>query len=217
MTSYHSNFLPEKLSSCVQLIGPLKDTQMPLLDKAARIIAVDGGVDDLPPQLMSQRPDILVVGDGDSTHFDSNSFTHKLSPSKDFSDFQFALNLALQEKKDIYLKGFSGGRMDHQLAILGDCFFALSKQKGRPSIIHLFLGEDRCFIVPSGHFHFFHHGAMTLLLSRPSTPTLKGSIEYHLDGQTTLQALSSHGISNRAYGDFQLELHDSQALIMLGP
>ncbi len=95
-----------------------------LADMSSFVVAADFGVGYL---LASGRVPDIVVGDMDSVpeHMIARIAelgipTLRVNPVKDDTDLQLAIERASKESGRVAVTGFSGGRLDHELAAIGD-------------------------------------------------------------------------------------------------
>ena len=141
----------------------------------------------------------FLLGDGDSfpegyTHFDV-----QLTPAKDFSDLAYALHILPPTVRQLYLCGLRGGRRDHELAVLGEVYQYLQTASPAHVIEQDFVG------LPAGHHVFNFTGVFSILALLPTQITLTGHLAYPLPHPTVLRPLSSHGLSNEAFGRWEIE------------
>ena len=114
----HNKILPFKDHSEVCFVGPMMVNQKVLERfQPAQIIYIDGGIKHCP----DEQVEPFLVGDGDSSSNSTHSFSTLLSKNKNFSDLSYGLSLLTETQVKVNLIGFSKGRLDHQLAVLGEC------------------------------------------------------------------------------------------------
>lgn len=174
----------------LRLIGPLLKTS-PCLDLP--VLYIDGGLEFKP----NKEHLHFSIGDGDSSRHSPQLL---LSPRKDFSDLQFALEQIPECFKTLYLDGFLGGRKDHEwinLAVLHR-FLKLRPQT------KVNMDEDVVTCVGQGQWTFEFLGPFSLLCLEETSLKLEGSVKYPYDDSKKFPGLSSLGLSNFSSGSFQL-------------
>ena len=172
----------------IHLVGPMASPPLQLNDP---VIFVDGGA-------MCRENNIgIVVGDGDSFN---GAMDHCLDPDKDFSDLAFALSLVDARFDLLYLRGFLGGRRDHELFNLGEVNHFLSRRT-RPA--HVLL-DDTVEAFSAGNWQFHCRGLFSLLVFVQTSLSLSGDCHYAIAPGTEVKPVSSFGLSNQGYGDIQL-------------
>ena len=176
-------------TSSVELVGPMA-LKVPLPDQG-HFIFVDGG------ERHRQNRTGPSVGDGDSN---SGPCTIIFPEQKDFSDLKGALDLLPPNLRQLNLHGFLGGRWDHQLAVLMDLQQWLRTQNQCVASL-----EPSFNFFSAGEYAIDEHGPFGLMLLARAKVTLSGDCEYKIDEGKSLQELSSHGISNRAFGKILLK------------
>ena len=172
----------------VVIVGPcpLEDTLPSSYDL---LMIVDGGMNHF-----SSKPEgALLIGDGDSTKT-PHPFDWALPREKNFSDLTYALSLLPPNLKRVQLLGFTQGRFDHQLMVLGELFEFLGLQKN----CQLELGpEIRGY--SAGLHEFDHSGLFSVFSLKDLTLSLEGKIDYPAR-ELELRPLSSHSLSNQSHG-----------------
>lgn len=182
------------------LIGPL--ALRPLPDTIAQShmprIAVDGGI---------HAADNAAVwfGDADSGARPSH-IPAFFKSSQDMTDLVFALE-GLQDGlwRRLYFYGFTGGREDHALAVMGEVDAAM---RARPSF------EQAVFYDATGrvlrrHFAagaqlFRCDGMFSLFALSPAVVSVSGACAYPAH-RVSLPPLSGRGVSNVGHGDVRIE------------
>jgi len=190
------------------LIGPIHSEIEVKSIKAAPTLFVDGGLN-LKSKLnfsIDQYPS-LSIGDGDS------SISHEMDISypaeKDQTDLQLALEL-LPDGLKIEAWGFSGERIDHYLANIGEF---QRKTNLSNSIISL---DKEMLFLPSGEFEIQFEGQFSLISTVPTELKLTGNVTYSVHESFKLDPLSGRGISNTSNGTFRVKTSDSIILIPVG-
>lgn len=180
------------------------------------IVAVDGGADAC---VKAEIIPTLFVGDGDSASSSALAYVDmmqveriNLEVNKDESDFLSALIwLRAQGVGSFEAVGFSGGRFDHQLALMGDMatvgldaqFFAerfcmwVATQRGR---------LPRKVVISKADFSNFS----VFALAEPATVSITGA-HWPLD-KRELEPLVSLGLSN----EFAQDAFDARVLVHAG-
>ncbi|MCL2746147.1 MAG: thiamine diphosphokinase [Coriobacteriia bacterium] len=179
-------------------------------------IAVDAGAEWF--RGLEVTPD-FAVGDFDST--DSKTFTwleesgtqiKQVSHDKEFSDLELALALCEQQGiRTAIIIGALGGRIDHQLCVLG----ALQKStipqlvlKGKNQTARLLRTEE--VLVLNGQDN---SGTFSVIALESATVSIQGA-RWNLD-RRQLTPFSSVGLSNEyAAGDVSIRVHFGSALII---
>ncbi len=150
----------------------------------------------------------LVVGDGDSTQIPMDM---AFSPDKDFSDLAGALQLLQQQTCQLELRGFLGGRADHQLAVYGEIFHFLRCDEHCQVIIfeshHLFLNP--------GQYRLKIQGNFSILSGEQQLIQVTGEVKYPLLQPRQLDAFSSFGISNQAFAGGLVEINCQRPILVM--
>lgn len=176
--------------------------------------------------LKADRPFLHWIGDGDglAPKFKDDPpwkeiSKTQLSPDKDKSDLLAGLEwISASHTKTtglsldkVFAHGFIGGRLDHQLAVLGDLtnwLVSLAVQKNpiqpRPPVIHLIDEKGRDAITLfTGELTTKHQGTFSVFSSKVTRVTIEGSAKF-TGNNIELRPNSSRGLSNLASGDFTL-------------
>ncbi|TNE96300.1 MAG: hypothetical protein EP326_13655 [Deltaproteobacteria bacterium] len=185
-------------ASHLNLIGPIHSSIVPNKIKKAPLLFVDGGLD-FKNQLSSKLLDVptLSIGDGDSS---SPVLELDLTypRDKDQTDLQLAMEMLPQGLK-VEAWGFSGERLDHYLANIGE-FQKHSLLKKSLCVL-----DDQILFLPPGQFHLNYEGTFSLLSSRSTEIKLNGELKYPLEELFSVEPLSGRTVSNEAFGDFLVE------------
>jgi thiamine pyrophosphokinase len=182
----------------------------------ALTVAVDAGAEwfriyDITPT--------LAVGDFDSISTDTLVWLKnagvtlvQASSDKDVSD----LNLALQEceQRDItsaLILGAMGGRLDHQLAVLGALTISTIPELRLASL------EQSVQLLRAGQTAAITESGTTFSVITPETATVSvADARWPLD-HAELNALSSHGLSNESSSNVtRITVHTGTALLIIG-
>jgi thiamine pyrophosphokinase len=184
----------------VTLIGPLFEGKITLPLDHPHIFVDKGGMF-LPDGVKQQpdRPTFIRVGDGDSFQ---GELDVKLNPVKDLSDLSYALGMIPSTCKHLQLRGFLGGRKDHEIINLGEVYNYLSENQSADF-------DFQIFALGKGQYHFSYFGTFSLLSFIPNQVTLEGNISYPLKGDAVVPPLSSLGLSNEARGDFLIHAQEN--------
>ena len=125
---------------------------------------------------------------------------------KDQSDLSLALELLKTQFKGedikVLLHGFSGGRLDHQLAIIGELHLFLKSNSNKARTI---IYDEQGYCVAEGTTGTFsgeHIGEFSVFTLEKEKITISGNATY--TGDFELGPLSSLGLSNRAKGCFKV-------------
>ncbi|MCY4524714.1 MAG: hypothetical protein OXB84_08250, partial [Halobacteriovoraceae bacterium] len=94
------------------------------------------------------------VGDGDSY---TGELDIKLAQNKDFSDLKFCLDILPSHINTLYLLGFIGGRVDHQLFVWGEVHHYLARKKNTKVLF-----DDGVFAFSSGRIKREIHGCFSI-------------------------------------------------------
>ncbi len=185
----HDYFRAHADTASIQLVGPLAEAGLELSEP---VIFVDGGA------RLRRGAEGIAVGDGDSF---SGELDHLLDTAKDFSDLAFALSLVPEGFNEIELHGFLGGRRDHELLNLGECHHFLTR---RTQSTRLRL-DNTLEAFSAGHWRFHRQGLFSLVTFAPALVALSGDCRYPIPPGTTVQPVSSFGLSNEGHGEIRLE------------
>jgi thiamine pyrophosphokinase len=181
------------------LVGPLlKNSEVEFIPKSP-LLLVDGGLDmALKHRLLGDRS-YFSVGDGDSS---TASLDEIIPIEKDYSDLAYALHLLPNSVQKVELFGFLGGRSDHELCNFGEVFHYL-KKKNIPSLVKIGL---EVIALSAGDWKFTKDGSFSLISFQKLEVRLTGEASYLLRDWTTIEAFSSHGLSNEGLGDINLQI-----------
>ncbi len=156
------------------------------------IIAVDGGYDKIPANLLATR----LIGDLDSIKSNfSGEKIMKYQKNKDYSDFELTLNYLSDNynQKDIIIFGITGGRMDHQLFNL----FVLKKHMDKNNYMAETANEIIFFLNKSTKLTGFKDKTFSIFpFEKVRGLTIKGGL-YPLDNKD-VDPFSSLTLSNVA-------------------
>lgn len=181
------------------IVGP-QGPALPPLFSHLPVLAVDGGIKQL------KRFDYWI-GDGDSGDVPlSTELVQKLPQNKDASDLAHALRLFPQKNHyTLHFWGFTGGRQDHELFVLGE--------------IHRFLQQtsnSRCFLYQSnaylhlagysaGDWDLELQGLFSLAVVEKASLSMTGKVAYPVPLKTDFHPLSSLGLSNQGSGPVHID------------
>lgn len=192
INEFHSSLSEYKK---VQLIGPMR-VHKEAIDETLPIIFVDGGV---KFQKDFQAPTISI-GDNDSNE-SGNKLDIELDNIKDYSDLDAALALVPSHIEEIYLHGFLGGRLDHQMINMGSIHHFL-KKKNSAMTCHL---GPQLLATSKKQISFGHNGNFSLMSLEKQVVKISGACEYKILNEVEIDTLSSHTLSNIANGEVNLE------------
>ncbi len=173
-------------SSEVTLVGPMANQKLQL---RSPVIYIDGGAE-------FKTCEGLVVGDGDSFF---GEIDVPLNSEKDFSDLAFCLQQIPEKFHTIRLHGFLGGRRDHEYINVIEAHQFLTERTQTKCLF-----DEEVLLLSSGEFELAYHGFFSLLGLSHGHISLSGEVKYSLENRS-LKALSSHGLSNQAYGNFSIQ------------
>ena len=193
----------------VLLLGPLEISPAELQKrlkklKPSLVLVIDGGTRHLDILKNLKETEIITLGDQDSSKI---PLTITLKKKKDYSDLEFAVSALIKARadvKNVTLMGFSSivlpeERFDHLLFNLGAILKLANK-------LNLKITMDQSFLFfPAGIHQFDHQGHFSLLTVKSQKIKIKGKAEYTLKKWTTLNSLSTLGLSNFANGAVTIE------------
>ena len=175
------------------LVGPIHPDITAIekkhLETKAPIVCIDGGAKNCPFPHLS-------IGDGDSL---GRSCEISFSAEKDFTDLEGFIQNIPDNIKYIHAFGFSGGRFDHQLVVLGN-FFNLADSNRIRIQMH---GRDPLTILPLGDHDLEMSGTFSLLTLSEAKVSISGDCQYTLDS-ATLPPFSGNLLSNIGRGKIHL-------------
>lgn len=188
--------LPFEAQKELCFVGPLKfDKGFMKPFSPHQIIFIDGGISHCPKWIKNP----FLVGDGDSAINNPYNFSFSLEKEKDFSDLSFALGLVNQKQEKVTLLGFIGGRLDHQLCVLGECHQHLKRFPGQ--IIHL--GQNIVYY-PAGTHEINLNGLFSLVSLEKAKISIEGEVKYPMKKQD-ISPCSSWLLSNEGRGSLSIE------------
>lgn len=177
------------------IVGPLlKDFY--ISSERRPIVYVDGGVKARNPQ--ADGPSI-AVGDGDSS---VSALDVVLPTEKDYSDLAFVLRHLPLGARHLELRGFLGGRRDHELANFGEVHEFL-KRRGNFSTVAF---DDSVIAFSAGRLQKEIHDSFSLMVLEPCSVTIRGKCKFAVEKPLLLSPLSSHGLSNVGNGLVEFEV-----------
>ena len=178
------NFLCQ-LQSQLELVGPMSGGEK---YQSNAPIFIDGGA-----RWRRASTHGFAVGDGDSS---PTPLDLLLPADKDYSDLRFVLQAIPANVCKVRLLGFEGGRKDHELINLGECYAFLAERKQPTQMIF----DSPSIMLTGGTWTLENLSTFSLVAFEPCQPRLQGKCRYHLDGQRTLGAFSSLALSNESTG-----------------
>lgn len=179
------------------ILGPMG--QGPKDESTLPTIAVDGGANE------ALRWDIWV-GDSDSLKKEiKGAYIYKFPSKKNSSDLSLGLSL-LQDPLHykLHLKGFLGGRKDHEWFNLGETLNFLENHSESQASFYNEEGKVVLDLLGAGTWHFSHHGLFSLGSVKKTRISLKGECQYKVRDEF-LPPLLSFGLSNVGAGSIHLE------------
>lgn len=188
-----------KTENQITLVGPLYNqphhATMPT-------VYVDGGANFRSP--ITTFPTISV-GDRDSVagHLELDLV---LPSEKDYSDFSFVLSHLPVGIRYVKLLGFTGGRLDHQLANLGELHVFLGQRQTRTQVdfVEIEEGSVRVSGFTPGEWHYRINGTFSIFVMQTAQVEITGECRYQLKPFTELEAFGSHGLSNIGFGNIRV-------------
>jgi thiamine pyrophosphokinase len=189
----------------VNIVGPLP-LKRQIIDENLYSIVVDGGKNH---QLPLKK--CLSIGDQDSSHTEMDITLNK---DKDASDLAFALKYIPKNTEIVRCYGLFGGRLDHQLCILGDiCHYILDKK-----ILFEFYSIDgkQLLIFPHGNWQISHKGIFSVLSLYEQAISLSGDIRFTLGTKQreVIYPLTSLTLSNEAFDHIEIQCEKPLALYL---
>ncbi len=192
-------FLTQEVTTLpgVKFVGPLALSQpiQPNLEKWP-CFYIDGGLDfkGLYPSTRS-----LSLGDGDSAKSRPRALDVRYPEDKDKSDFALALELIEELPLPIKLLGFTGGRREHEWAIVGESMSFL-----KVSNCPIIYWDNHSAFLPAGTHQITGKGRFSLFTLENKGIRLTGKVKFPVDPPRPFEALSSLGLSNVASGKFEV-------------
>lgn len=179
------------------LVGPMG----PLLPATLSdycVFGIDGGA------RFASKLD-LWLGDGDSAPqlIPTPQRIH-VPRAKNKSDLACALEILPRHPLTLHLWGFVGGRKDHELFVIGECLRFLDSSPG--SSLSLYnAGAPLFTLYAAGEWKYDHQGLFSLGAAKEVQVELTGNVLYPISPPSTLEPLSSLGLSNEASGTIHLK------------
>jgi thiamine pyrophosphokinase len=182
----------------IQILGPM-DCDTRQLKNGLPTVFVDGGAkyrSNISPSAS------YTIGDADG-HLDKADFDHVLPQNKDISDLGFILS-SLEGQKTIFMEGFTGGRLDHQLFVYGEVHQFI-KSSGSQVIIDQNMywpGSNPGLNKEENLFseQITFEGTFSVGCLEETLINISGDCDYPLEN-FSLSPLSSRGLSNVAKGE----------------
>jgi thiamine pyrophosphokinase len=183
------------------------------LRKQIKIICCDGASDFLHKHKIT--PD-YIIGDFDSIskktliYFKQKKVTLKKILNQDLTDFEKALKFALTKKlKNIFVVGFSGGRIDHTVSNL-----SILKRYSRRANIKVYDDTFETSPVSKSIEFDYKKGEIVSLLALPKAVVIKThGLKWKLNNES-LELGKREGISNIATGNHvKIELRKGTLLV----
>ncbi len=174
----------------LELVGPLAQ-KAPLTN--AELVFVDGG------SRFRQNNEGYSLGDNDSY---TGTLDCTFPEHKDFTDLSGSLKIIPETVSCVFLNGFLGGDRAHELANFAEVHRFLKARKTPTEVRFIEGGLIRVF--SPGNWRLTHQGRFSLFCLEKTHLSLLGSCTYEVERRRSFQFLSSHGVSNKAYGEMAL-------------
>lgn len=193
------SFLSQEVTTLpgVKLVGPLALSQ-PIQNNLENwpCLYIDGGLDfkELYPANRS-----ISLGDGDSAKSRLSALDVRYPEDKDKSDLALALELVEELPLKVKLIGFTGGRREHEWAIMGEVIQFLKVSKA--PVVYW---DQHSFFLPAGTHQLKGKGRFSLFTLENKGIRLSGAIKFPVDPPRPFGALTSLGLSNFASGNFEV-------------
>ena len=182
------------MKNTMNIIGPM-EINPTLIDKTLFSIVVDGGINHLLDLKSS-----ISLGDQDSTNLKLDQVIPK---EKDFSDLSYGLKHIPKGTEQINCYGLLGGRLDHQLCVLGDIIEYVVTHKISFNLFNQC--SRKVAIIPAGTWQFQHQGNFSVLSTKEQRIKIDGEVKYKSTSEYTyIRVLTSHTLSNEASGLIQI-------------
>jgi thiamine pyrophosphokinase len=183
------------MSAQINLIGPLS-IQHDIIDTHLFSILIDGGV---KHNLILENS--VSIGDSDSSEGISHTF--QLNPEKNRSDLAHALDLIPKQTKHVNCHGLFGGRLDHQLFILGDIHHF---QMDFPASFHIFSSEKiKMYLLPAGDWSLEINSEFSILNLFEQEISLHGAVKYPIQAKNNILPMTSQLLSNVGTGFIEIK------------
>jgi thiamine pyrophosphokinase len=181
------------------LLGPM-GPEIPEGLSTHPLICVDGGAH------FSKNAEIWV-GDKDSFNGEIYSkHVFRFSVQKDKSDLALTLDLFGDLlPRILHLWGFLGGRKDHEIFNLGEALNFLEKTPESQIKFYDQNGKMAFHLISKGIWRLNHNGLFSIGCLRTVELKVTGKCEYPIHGRIPILPFSSHGLSNVAQGDFEID------------
>ena len=201
MTTLDDYLLRFGEGGCVTLVGPVLSSVVSGLVEP--VVWVDGGAD--------WRGDFsagFAVGDGDSCGGELDQY---LDINKDFSDLGYVLRRLPGGFDEVILRGFLGGRRDHEWFNLGEAHHFL-KAATVPKVVRFVSGLTA---YSAGEWRFSADDLFSLAALESATVRLSGACQFPISTPTKITAFSSFGLSNIGFGE--IVLHTDAPVFVFQP
>ena len=131
---------------------------------------------------------------------------------KDFTDLEGALKLLPSEIEYIHTMGFFGGRLDHQLVVIGNLFNQVNTYNCKVSL----LDSRPMLIFPRGKNIISIKGSFSILSLFHTIISINGDCTYQVQN-TELHPFSGHGLSNIGSGDVEIKSNQPIGIYLFSP
>lgn len=182
------------MKNSINIIGPM-DLKKANIDTSLFTIIIDGG---LNHQL--ELLNCISLGDQDSSKYELDKIIPR---EKDYSDLSYGLQHIPKKTEVINCYGLLGGRLDHQLCVIGDIIEFLQTSS---MSFNLYSSNVKAVILISpGKWQINHIGTFSVLSLNEQKVHLDGEIKYKSTGEYTyIKPLSSRSLSNESTGLIQI-------------
>lgn len=182
------------------LVGPCTDRRKLSYTADTLIVFIDGGLK-YKKSHFNKNTNWQSIGDQDSARFKPQI---KLPKKKNESDLHHALKLLPNDIHWVEAFGLfpdlkNESRFDHRLFNLGEIYNFVSRAG-----ISVILNDDEV-LIPAGKNQLEWSGVFSLLAFENVRLKITGKVAYPLERLTQIKRLSSHTLSNRAFGELTIE------------
>ncbi len=145
----------------------------------------------------------VSVGDGDSF---TGEMDFLLPTQKDLSDLAFVLSSLPENITTVNLRGFLGGRRDHELANFGEVHAFLNQRQRFSRVDFSSATADFSVIAfTRGVLRINLKGVFSVFVFEPTQIVLNGACRYCLPKPTLITTASSLGLSNEGWGEVEVK------------
>ncbi len=173
------------------MLKPISRGKIPL-PEGIPCFLIDGGKNFFKGKSAS----VLTLGDNDSS---KTPLDIVLPTKKDFSDFAFALKLLPPSVKILILRGFLGGRRDHELFNMGETHHFLKSRKETMAFF-----DEQIIAISTGSYEIELQGQFSIACLEKTKIHLSGDCDYQAK-EIIFFPLSSLGLSNFSHGKIKIK------------